>query len=216
MSGDTYVSSAKPAFAVKVPSLPLRAAGYAMPAVTTADSLGGISIDAWLAVYGGGEGQTMAIVAQAEIPPAWYWDSDLRRPFSVDQGTAVFDGRLFQTCTYIVEGRNDAFSTLVPGADPDSLRWIARRFATRTDFNQGKITLEYREKLPEGYDSLTSLPHGGNTFLAEFAERAEKAFCFGIPDGSYGGIRTAYIEGLRIRYLNNNFFGTMTRYNIVE
>lgn len=217
MVGNTYVSSAKPAFAVTVPNMPLRASGSALPSVTTDDSLSGVTIDAWLAVYGGtAVGKPMAIVAQAEIPPAWYWDSDMYRNFSIDQGTAVFDGRLYQSCTYIVDGSTDAFSSLIPDTDPNTLRWIARRFATRTDFNLGKITLEYREPLPQGFISLTNLPHGGQTFLHEFAERAEKAFVFSASEYNSSEIRHSYIEGVRIRYLNNNFWGTMSRYDLVD
>lgn len=213
--GSTYISNAKPVFAVTVPSLPLSASGSATPAVTTEDSLGGIPVDAWIAVYGGtAVGQPMAIVAQAEIPPAWYWDANLYRAFSVQQGAAILDGVLYQACTYIVDGSNDAFSSLVPGVDPNSLRWIVRRVATRTDFNLGKITLEYREPLPQGYEILTNLPQGGQTFLDAFARRAEKAFVFSVPDVTSSRIQKSYISGLRIRFLNTNFWGTMSRYDI--
>lgn len=217
MVGDAYVSSAKPAFSVSVPTLPLRAAGSATSYVTTEDSLGGIGIDSWLAVYGGSKaGEAMAIVAQAEIPPAWYWDSNMYRTFSVNQGTAVFDGRLYQACTYIVDGATDAFTLLVPDADQSTVRWIARRFAARTDFNVNKITLEYREPLPQGFETLSNLPVGGNTFLDEFAERAEKAFTVSSANFDSNRIRATYIEGLRIRYLNTNFWGTMSRYDIMD
>lgn len=215
MVGSVYVSNAQPAFSVTVPSLPLRAWGSATPYLTTEDSLGGIAIDAWLAVYGGtAAGQPMAIVAQAEIPPAWYWDSNMYRVFSVDQGTAVFDGRLYQACTYIVDGSTDAFSSLVPDTDPNTLRWIVRRFAARTNFNLGKITVEYREPLPQEFVSLTDLPQGGQTFLNEFAERAEKTFIFATPTIAENRVQASYIHGLRTRYLNNNFWGTMSRYDL--
>ena len=211
MDGNVYVSSAKPPLTVAVPGLPLRTAGYLSPSITTGNSLGGITIDAWMAVYGGTTAQQpMAIVSQAEIPPMWFWDSDLYRTFSVDRGSAVLGGRLYQACTYIVNGADDAFSTLVAQVEPDKMRWIVRRFAARTEFDIGKITLEYREALPEGYDQLTNLPQGGVTFLRDFALRAEKAFVFeGVP-ANIANVRTGYVQGIRTRFLNNNFFGTMS------
>ena len=217
MDGAVYVSSAKPAFSVAVPDLPLRTAGVLTAAVTSDDSLGGVPVRAWMAVYGGNTlEQPMAIVAQAEVAEPWYWDSDLSRVFSVDKGTAVLGDRLFQACTYIVQGDNDAFTPLVRHADDTPVRWIVRRLASRTDFDQGKITLEYRESLPTDYVSLVSLPHGGNTFLRNFAQRAEKAFQFASLPIRLGKVSSQYTEGIRVRYLNANFFGTMSRHDIPD
>lgn len=217
MDGNTYISTGHPAIAISVADLPLRTAGSILPALTTGDSLGGIPINAWIAVYGGTTpSQPMAIVSQAELPSDYYWDADLTRSFSVDSGMAVFNGQAYQACTYIVEGSADAFAPLVQTDAPAELRWIVRRFAVRDNFNLDKITLEYREALPSNITSLNNLPHGGVTFLREFAERAEKIFSVTTLTNVDIPVHIGYPQGIQVRYLNTNFFGTATRYSVIE
>ncbi len=212
MDGSTFVSTAEPDITVSVPGLPLRTAGEVTAAVTTGSSLGGIPVITWLAVYGGTTVESpMAIVAHAEAPGHWYWDSDMTRPFSIDQGTSFIGGRNFQTCTYIVDGARDAFSSLVPVENPNALRWIARRFAERTNFNADKMTLEYREPLPPGINSLNESPFAARGFLDGFEKRAEAAFIIGVAPKSNLQVRRGYPEGIRTRFINTNFLGTMSQ-----
>lgn len=212
MDGSTFISTAEPNVAISVPSLPLRTAGEVTASVTTGSSLGGIPVITWLAVYGGTTPESpMAIVAHAEAPGQWYWDADMSRPFSIDQGTAFIGGRNFQTCTYIVDGDHDAFSTLVPVEDPNALRWIARRFAERTNFNVDKITLEYREPLPKEITSLSDVPYTAREFLEGFEKRAEAAFIVGPAPENNARVNRGYPEGIRTRFINRNFLGTMSQ-----
>lgn len=217
MDGNMYVSTAKPAIAMSAKNLPLRTAGQVLPSVTTDSSLGGVTVNAWIAVYGGRTQQEpMAIVSLATTPPEYYWDSDMTRIFSVNKGMALFGDEGYQACTYIVSGKTDAFTPLVQSDAPDALRWIARRFALRTNFMDTKITLEYREAISEEIVTLDSLPVGGIDFLKQFEERAENAFFVAVPQRNSVTLRTGFPQGINTRYLNTNFFGTMTRYSIID
>lgn len=213
IDGSALVSTAQPDISVSVSSLPLRTGGEFTAAITTDSSLGGISVPSWLAVYGG-ETPTapMAIVAYAVAPEPWYWDSELAPLFSISKGVVMLGTVGFQSATYRVSGARDAFAPLVPVEDPDSLQWIARRFARRDDFNQVKITLEYREPLPENFLSQGGvITFEGRRFLEAFEQRSMQIFTIAAAPASAANLVPRYPEGLRLRYLDTNFFGTMSR-----
>ncbi len=218
MDGNTYISSSQPAFSVSVTELPLRTSGRFNASITTSKSLGGVSVDTWMAVYGGTDvEQAMAIVAHSNLDNPFYWDSNLRKVHSINHSNAYFGKFTFQACTYLLKDlKKDAFSPLTfdmavfENEEEPKTFWLVRRFATRMDFNRGKITLEYREKAPDNFIDIKSLPLGAQSFIEGFEERAQKAFTFGTGLEHAQNIQTDYPSDVRIRYLNTNFFGTIS------
>lgn len=212
MVGESLVSTADPRVAISVPDLALRTSGNVIASVTTDDSLGGVPVETWLAVYGGtSPKEAMAIVALSEAPPFYYWDSDLSRNFSVDKIPVVYNGQDFQSCTYIVSGVHDAFASLVTTENPDSLKFIARRFAKRGSFSESKITMEYREALPDDISTVEDLTFYDREYLNAFEKRAYNVFRITTLDISPVTVHTGNIEGVRTRFLNTNFMGTLSR-----
>lgn len=219
MIGSMYVSTARPAISMEARNLPLRTAGRGTVNLTWSSVLGGLPVQVWLAVYGAtGPQSPMAIVAQAEVPDGWYWDGIMRRPFSVDEGVEIFDNVAYQACTYIVDGTRDPFGDLVKGEETANgetpMRWIARGFAARYNFNADKIILEYREPLPAEITSLSALPYGQADFVRAFEQRAREAFSVGpLPSGSLQ-IRQGYAQGILWQYMDQRFLGTVSQYDI--
>lgn len=218
MAGDTYVSTARPVFAARAASLPLLTSGFGFARLSATGVMGGLNVDTWLAIYGKDPGKgPFAVVAMAELDPLWFWNSALYHPFAVDWRPEVIDGMGFESCTYMVSERRDPFLALM---DPEAQaaaekgevpprRWVARVFAARSDFNQVKIVLEYREPLPQGVTTLDALPYGQANVLAEFEQRAREAFRLGgsVPAAS---IRNSMANGVRWQYLDEKILGTVT------
>ena len=180
--------------------------------------LGGLNVDAWIAVYGKGDGNgPLAIVAQGELDDPWNWNNALYHPFAIHEGADMLNGLGVETCTYMVSESRDAFLPFMqPQAasakkdeDKPVRRWIARAFACRTDFNKGKIILEYREPLPEGFTSLTSVPYGMSDVIPAFEERARQAFEVNMSPAKPANIRQEYLSGLNWQYLDERFWGTV-------
>ena len=129
----------------------------------------------------------------------------------------MLNGLGVETCTYMVSESRDAFLPFMqPQAasakkdeDKPVRRWIARVFACRTDFNRGKIILEYREPLPEGFTSLTSVPYGMSDVIPAFEERARQAFEINMSPTKPANIRQEYLSGLSWQYLDERFWGTV-------
>lgn len=215
MLGEAYVSSTRPAICVQVKGMPLLAYGAGMPNITWTSVLGGLPIDTWVAVYGSGGLAPMAIVAQAEVPNGWYWDSDMKKPFSVDAGVEVFDNVAYQACTYIVSSSNDPFGRLATGGKPegDPQMWLVRNFAARFNFNSDKIILQYREPLPEGVSSLSQMPYGHSELLANFEKRAREAFVVGPPPQNLSNVKDSYSSAIQWQYMGQNFLGTASQYS---
>lgn len=212
MEGTSLVSSARPVIEISVPDLPLRTAGFAVASVTTGDSLSGVSVNTWLAVYGGTTlEQPMAIVALSEAPSTYYWDSDLYQMFSVDHGVASYDGQGFYTSTYIVNGSKDPFAALLPTNEPENQRFIARRLAQRSNFNDTKVTLEYREPLPADVGQIADLAMYDRAYLESFEARAYKAFRVLNTPALTSVVTDKYLENVQIRFINTNFLGTLSR-----
>lgn len=218
MTGTTYVSTSRPAFSATAKQLPLLAAGFGRSSLTESGVLGGLNVDAWIAVYGKGDGNgPLAIVAQGELDDPWNWNSALYHPFAIHEGADVLNGLGVETCTYMVSESRDAFlpfmrpqtaSAKKDGETP-ARRWIARVFACRTDFNKGKLIFEYREPLPEGFTSLTSVPYGMSDFIPAFEERARQAFEVNLSPAKPAEIRQEYLAGLNWQYLDEKFWGTV-------
>lgn len=212
MNGANLASTSRPAVEISVPDLPLRASGFAVASVTTGDSLGGVAVETWLAVYGGTTvQQPMAIVALAEAPSLHYWDSDLYQLFSVDRSAVSYDGQGFYASTFIVDRSKDAFASLLPEGEAVQQKFIARRFAQRSNFNVDKLTLEYREPLPADIGNLTDLALYDRAYLDAFEQRAYQAFVVRpfVPQST--PLATSYLKGVQVRFLNTNFLGTLSR-----
>lgn len=212
LADHAYVSTARPNISIQAKDMPLMTHGQSVVNMNWTGVMGGLPVDVWLAIYGQGGLAPMAIAGQAQLPSDWVWDASMARPFSVDEGHAVFANATYEAWTYIVPHDRDPFMRLVTGvqADGQPQLWIARAFASRFNFNQDKIFMEYREPLPADIASLTSLPLGRDSFLREFARRAEAAFSVGsAPAGvkASGG----YANGVQWQYMDQSFLGTVTR-----
>lgn len=218
MVGTTYVSTSRPAFSATAKQLPLLAAGFGRASLNEPGVIGGLNVDAWIAVYGKGDGNSpLAIVAQGELDDPWSWNNALYHPFAIHEGADMLNGLGVQTCTYMVGESRDAFlpfmyphgTSVKKEEETPARRWIARVFACRTDFNKGKIIFEYREPLPEGMASLTSVPYGMADVIPAFEERARQAFEINLSPAKPVEVRQEYLAGLDWQYLDERFWGTV-------
>ena len=144
MQGNAYVSTARPNISMQAVNMPLITGGTGKAMLDGAGVIGGLSLNTWLAVYGKGDPQSpMAIVAMAEVPQGWYWDSDGQPPFSVDKGVEVFNNVGYAASTYIVDSKKDPFSTVV-GLNDESkpMSWLVRGFAARYNFNDTRFQVQ--------------------------------------------------------------------------
>ena len=208
-----YISTARPSITVQANNLPLMTSGQAVANLFWTGMMGGLSIDMWMAVYGEGALAPMAIVAQAQTPENWHWDGIMDRPFSVDQGTEVFNGTTYQVCTFTINPATDPFGELVTGVKPDGQPqlWMVRAFAARYNFDQDKIIMEYREPLPDDVTDLSSLPLGQANLLAEFAQRARDAFTVSAGPVDPKGVVDGYIQGVQMKFMGERFLGTASQ-----
>ncbi|MEG2173079.1 MAG: DUF4851 domain-containing protein [Desulfovibrionaceae bacterium] len=214
MEGASLVSSSRPSIDISVPALPLRTSGFTVANVTTSDSLGGVPVNTWLAVYGGTTlTQPMAVTAIAVAPPQYYWDSDLTHIFSTDRSIALYNAQGFSACTYIIDGAHDAFISLLPVENAKNVKLLARRFALRTNFDETKITMEYREPLPADITNVADMAMYDRKFLDAFEKRAYESFMVQPFISSATPISNSYVNNVQTRFMNTNFLGTMTRYD---
>ena len=214
LENDRYVSTARPSVSLGATSLPFLAGGEGRGRLVRCGVIGGLAFRSWYALYGTPGKGPLGIVAHGELPVPWMWDGDMRRPFSVNAGTEVFGGTAFQAFTYLAETERDPFMRLThPQAlqrnDTAPQRWIVRAFASRCNFNRGKIVMEYREALPGDIVSLTALPYGKADYVNRFEQRAREAFSVQTPVNVAGNIERTYVEsGILWHYVNEGFWGT--------
>ena len=218
MQGNAYVSTARPGISMQAANLPLITGGEATVNLDGAGVLGGLPLDAWLAVYGKGDTQSpLVIVAMAEVPRGWYWDSDGQRPFSVDKGVEVFNNVGYAASTYIVDSKNDPFASLVGlNNDSRSMRWLVRGFAARYNFNDTKIVMEYREPLPDNLAGQETLAESMTDQLKAFEQRADAAFTVAAVPQNITGITAGYAKNIRWQFLDHRFWGTVSKYEIFD
>lgn len=216
MVGSAYVSTARPDISVQAKNLPLLTSCQGICNLNWTGVMGGLPIEMWVAVYGHGGLAPMAIAAQAQVPPGWQWDADMRVPFSVDDTNEVFNGATYEACTFIVNPANDPFGALATATRPDGQPqlWLTRYFAARFNFNQDKIILEYREPLPEGVTSLSALPYGQSDLLKDFAQRARDAFSIGNAPTDIASVSRTFKDNIRWQYVEQRFLGTASRLDI--
>lgn len=211
MAGDAYISTARPNISLQAKDMPLMTAGRHMLSMDWTGVLGGLPIEVWLAVYGQGGLSPLAIAGQAQLPADWVWDYSMARPFSVDHANVVFNGATYESWTYIVPHGRDPFmefvTSVLPGGQPQL--WIARAFASRFNFNQDKIFMEYREPLPADITDLSQLPLGRDSFLRDFAARAQAAFIVGSVPLDVKA-KSSYANNVQWQYMNQFFLGTVT------
>lgn len=213
MLDNAYISTARPSISLEAKNMPLMLAGRGTCNLAWTGMLGGLPIQVWLAVYGTGGLAPMAIVAQAQTPEGWYWDGIMRRPFSVDDSTAVFNGVTYQACTFIVDPAHDPFGSLMTGVQPNGepQLWITRAYAARYNFNDDKIIMEYREPLPAGIVSLSDLPYGQSDFLTQFNERARNTFEVTPGPANPSGVRKGYANAVQWQLMGQSFLGTASK-----
>lgn len=215
MQGDAYVSSARPAISMQAVNMPLITGGEASVNLDGSGVIGGLPLNAWLAVYGKGDPQSpMAIVALAEVPRGWYWDSDGQRPFSVDRGVEVFNNVGYAASTYIVDSKKDPFSVVAGLNDDKSMSWLVRGFAARYNFNDTKVVMEYREPLPENLAGQQTLSESMTDQLRAFEHRANAAFAVTSVSKNTDGIAKGYTKNIRCQYLDQRFWGTVSKYEM--
>ncbi len=214
LQNGAYASSARPSISLGAKSLPLLLGGEGRARLMRCGVIGGLPIRDWYAIYGVPGKGPLAIVAHGELPVQWRWDGDMRRPFSINVGTEVFAGESFQAFTYAAETERDPFARLT---NPQTLeqkdavpqRWIVRAFATRCNFDLGKIIMEYREPLPDDIVSLTALPYGRADYVSRFEQRAREAFSVQTPLANTGNIEKRYVgDDVLWQYMNEVFWGT--------
>lgn len=218
MQGNTYVSTARPAISMKAVDMPLITAGEGSAVLNWTGAMGGLPVRTWLAVYGKGSAQSpLAIVALADAPSGWYWDSDGYRSFSVDRGVEIYNNVGYDACTYIVSDKQDPFTALV-GASNESkpVRWLARGFAARYNFNDTKLVMEYREPLPENFAGLQALPSGQTDQLRAFEQRAHAAFAVGPLPENLAGTQRGYAKNILWQYMDQRFLGTISQYDVIN
>ena len=216
MQGNAYVSTARPGISMQAVNMPLITGGEVSVNLDGAGVIGGLPLNAWLAVYGKGDPQSpMAIVAMAEVPYGWYWDSDGQPPFSVDKGVEVFNNVGYAASTYIVDSKKDPFSA-VAGLNSDSqpMRWLVRGFAARYNFNDTKVVMEYREPLPENLAGQQTLGESMTDQLKAFEQRANAAFAVASVPQNTSGIAKCYANNISWQYLDQRFWGTVSKYEI--
>lgn len=209
MAGATYVSTSKPAFSMAVADkLPLVAGGKGMARLD--EEPGGPQVETWMALYGNLQQGPVAVIAHAQLPnDAWYWNNEMPGSRSADVGTEVIGDKAYDAWTHIVDDRRNPLAT-----DDATGRWLVRTLTRRDNFDVDKIILEYRERLPEGIQTLTTLPMGGADMLQTFAERARKAFVPGtvVTGGAAGAaIVSGPMTQVRWRYMDGNFLGAASR-----
>ena len=93
------------------------------------------------------------------------------------------------------------------------VRWLARGFAARYNFNDDKIIMEYREPLPAGIESLSALPLGAADTLRAFEQRARETFSVGPVPSDLSQLRQGYAQGVQWQYMDENFLGTVSKYD---
>lgn len=205
MAGATYVSTSQPAFSMGVTeSLPLIAGGLGTGRLD--EIPGGLPVDTWMALYGNLQQGPVAVVAHAKLPnEIWYWNNEMPGSQCADVGMEVIGDKAYDAWTHIVADRRNPL--VADGADG---RWLVRTLTRRDNFDMDKIILEYRERLPEGVQSLTSLPLGSDNMLRTFADRARKAF---VPGAVAAGttIASGPLGNVRWRYMSGNFLGAASR-----
>ncbi|MCR5563379.1 MAG: DUF4851 domain-containing protein [Desulfovibrio sp.] len=207
-----YVSTTRPAISVGIQnSLPLTAAGRGNAYLKEDAPIGGLPIDIWIATYGNAQKKAMAVIAQAEVPPNWFWDGDMRRPLSINERVEVIDGQAFQACTFTENISRSPFGRIASSAtDSGPEVWVVRAFATRFNGDRDKIILEYREPLPTGITDIGTMPYGMGGFIAEFEERARKIFSIGLPPKEVI-IPQTFAQGIQWQYMGKKFLGTASR-----
>ena len=222
MYGNAYISTARPAIKVAARDLPLITAGRGSAFLTNTSVVSGLPVNVWLALYGKSPDGPFAVVAQAEVPHGWYWDSIMRRPFSINEGVELLGGMGFQACTFVIDNRFDPFVAQAwLGRDAKEVtqrpaRWLVRAFAARCNFDEDKIILEYREPLPADIHDISSLPFGQDDLVRDFEQRARQAFTVGTVPQDISGITIGYPYGIEWRYMRERFLGTASKYDIFD
>lgn len=221
MSGSAYVSTARPAFSLKASNLPFLVAADGNVSLWES-GMAEPGTRAWLSIWGG-EAGPLVMVAHAELPEGWYWDSNMSHPFSVNEGKEIVGNWEWQAFTYIDDNKRSPFALLAQSQGTKKYDnhnevpngWLVRAFASRHNFDRDKIILEYREKLPDEIKSLGYMPYGQADYVKSFEERARKAFVINdVPNPQPQISRAGMSDKVQWRYLDGRFWGTASRQSI--
>lgn len=226
VAGNAYVSTTRPAIAVHVKDLPPVTSGRGTGTLYRPNAMGALTLTVRTAVFG--NEKALALVTHAELPnPTWIWTTVYARPGGSQVTTEVIDGASFAAFTYLVPMDNDPYAGLVgdpveapeeEGADAGKRGkdfrphyWLARYLALRTNFNQDKIILEYREPAPGEWVDMTSVPFGMADELEAFEKRAREAFSLGLPSDVAGPVEGGYPTGVRWKFMSDAYLGDVMR-----
>lgn len=217
ISGSAYISTSRPALSIEVTDLPLLTGAEGSVSLWESGMVGERT-RVWLGIWGNHSGP-LALVSHAELPEGWYWDGVMSHPFSVNEGMEIIANREWQAFTYIDKSRRSPFALIgVTDSDKsDSYKkmddaWLVRAFTSRYNFDQDKIILEYREKLPAEIESLTSMPYGYSDYVKLFEERARTIFVMkDIAQSHPQIVRSGMSDKVQWRYLDGRFLGSASR-----
>ncbi len=209
-SGDAYVSSVRPALSIQAVNLPLKVRAQGMGTLYR-PSMTGLSLPVYCAVYAKSPQDPMAIVTHAKLPThkRWIWSTVYPRPASVHEAAEQIGSLQMTAFTYLVPCANDPFAGLAgeEAAEGQQSYWVARHFAAPANYRYDKISLEYREPAPKELTSLASgIPYGMTDWLAQFEERARKAFSIAGPQGT-SALAGADMASVRWRYMSDPWLG---------
>lgn len=141
-------------------------------------------------------------------------DANLEQIRSVDRRQETIDNINFYAQTFLtIKGKNAFTSDEIAQQFKDNNqddRWVVRSYSARFNNNKSKLIIEYREKLPAEIQTLSTLPYGYGNFLQEFAERSRKCFQIKRPETAYKQLDQIELSNVRLRYLDQHFFGTAT------
>lgn len=210
LSGSAYLSSSRPAVAVQAKGLPVLTAGRGTAMLTSTSLTGALNVPVHTVVYGSGPSEPMAVIVHAELPdPYFIWSTILPRVGATHEGQEFIAGVDCSAFTYLVPVASDPFAGMVGDTTDrhEPAHWLARYMAFRTDFNFGKIIMEYREPAPEGLTTLSHVPYGMEKALADFEQRAREAFLMYRPETLTAPVQDGYPRGVRWQYMSDLFLG---------
>ncbi|MBQ7738257.1 MAG: DUF4851 domain-containing protein [Desulfovibrionaceae bacterium] len=216
VSGQNYISTARPPLEISAPSLQLLGSSPANIKLPGMGMIGGVPLRTHITYYGSKDGPKL-LIAHAELPSGWIWDANPWQSFSVNKieegiGGINFAAQTFLTIPYKNPLATDAESQMAKEQKTND-RWIVRNFSRRFNNDRHKIIIEYREKLSSDIDNLNAMPYGSANLLSEFENRARKAFTITAPTLNDAKLQQIPLPDIRLRYLDEHFFGSATPIN---
>lgn len=228
--GQEYISTSSPALAMSS-NLNFIAYGEGNARLYKGGATTGLDLDSWYTIYAdqASNPQTFAILALAELPYGWYWDSSMEPFGAIRNKVELINDWSFSAWTRLIRSQTDIFMNwtnpdLMQDKKASAKLWIARTFAKRMDFDRAKVLLEYREVVPQELAAnlqgveIMSEAYLGSEFLEAFEARARQALKirkFEANETKPEGKRI-FLSGPRWRYADDSFWGTASPRDIIR